>query len=146
MSTEREALGCIRELIQFWLKSAVKITGAVSAGRAAHGQHDARHHRGERLRQDDPPDGLEMGGADAEGGLTEGLGNAQESLLPVRRMVGRIRIERATPPASEENLWVGRTTAAKAKTPQMIEGIPVSSLATKRTAEERRETGAYSLM
>jgi len=37
-----------------------------------------------------------------------------------------------------------RTTTAKAKTPQMIEGMPVRSFEVKRTAWESREAGEYS--
>ena len=38
------------------------------------------------------------------------------------------------------------TTTAKANTPQMMDGMPVRSLATRRTVWARRDVGAYSLM
>ena len=64
----------------------------------------------------------------------------------MRRIVGSMSTASATPPAYAENVPLAATTMAKAKTPQMIEGIPVRSLATIRTACARRPEGAYSLM
>jgi hypothetical protein len=62
----------------------------------------------------------------------------------VRRIVGNVRTARATPPAIAEKCPVERTTTANAKTPQMIEGTPVKSLAMNRTVLANLERRLYS--
>jgi len=58
-------------------------------------------------------------------------------------MVGSVKTAKATPPASAEDVPVERTTTENANTPQIIEGIPVKSLATNRTILARRDLGLY---
>jgi hypothetical protein len=135
------AIGWSRLRLMYWLPSAVKSRGAVSPAIRATARRLPVMMPGSVLRTTMPRLVRQRGYPSASAASRREPGTSLIISSVVRRTMGIIRIASAMLPASPEKCFCVATIQAHAKTPTTIDGVPLSTSATKRVTQVSRWPG-----